>query len=144
MYDNNKDYGLSHSKAQVKSTLVSRNITINGHRTSVRLEPEMWTALKEISKREKCTIHDICSLISLKKTQNTSLTAAIRVFLMLYYRSSSTEAGHTKAGHGNIMSMRARAQLDEAERTLGVKKTKHRMFRSQISQAPEMTSTYYQ
>lgn len=33
-----------------KSTLVSRNITILGRRTSVRLEPEMWMALKEIAK----------------------------------------------------------------------------------------------
>ncbi|MCB1581269.1 MAG: ribbon-helix-helix domain-containing protein, partial [Alphaproteobacteria bacterium] len=49
--------------SEAKSTLLSRNITVAGRRTSVRLEPEMWMALKEISKREKCTMHDICSLI---------------------------------------------------------------------------------
>ena len=77
-----------------KTTLVSRNITVVGRRTSVRLEPEMWVALREISKREECSIHDICSLISLRKNEKTSLTAAIRVFLMLYFRASSTEDGH--------------------------------------------------
>lgn len=95
-----------------KSTLVSRNVTIMGRRTSVRLEPEMWIALKEISKRENCSIHDICSLISLRKNENTSLTAAVRVFLMLYFRASSTEDGHQKAGHGSFEQMKQRARVD--------------------------------
>lgn len=94
-----------------QSTLVSRNITVLGRRTSVRLEPEMWRALRDISMRERCTIHDLCSLISLRKNPNTSLTAAIRVFLMLYYRASSTEEGHGRAGHGSFDSMKTRAGL---------------------------------
>jgi len=94
-----------------KSSLISRNVTVMGHRTSVRLEPEMWTALKEISKRERCSIHDICGLISLLKSQNTSLTAAIRVFLMLYFRASSTAEGHKSAGHGNFEYMKHRAKI---------------------------------
>ena len=94
-----------------KSSLVSRNITILGKRTSVRLEPEMWLAMKDIAKREKCTNHDLCSLISLRKRQNTSLTAAIRVFIMLYFKASSTENGHERAGHGNFENMKARARI---------------------------------
>lgn len=94
-----------------RSTLVSRNITVLGRRTSVRLEPEMWTALRDIATREKCRIHDICSLIHLRKNQRTSLTAAIRVFLMLYYRASSTEEGHSRVGHGNFSTMMARARV---------------------------------
>ena len=99
-----------------KSSLVSKNVTISGRRTSVRLEPEMWAALKEISEREQCSVHDICSLISLRKNENTSLTAAIRVFLMLYFRASSTEDGHRYAGHGNFEIMKKRARL---QRTAG-------------------------
>lgn len=48
---------------EYRSTLVSRNITVLTRRTSVRLEPEMWNALREIARRERCKIHDICSLI---------------------------------------------------------------------------------
>ncbi|GJL84568.1 MAG: hypothetical protein DHS20C02_03430 [Micavibrio sp.] len=95
----------------IKSTLVSRNITVFGRRTSVRLEPEMWMALREIAKREKCSIHDICSLIGVRKNENTSLTAAIRVFLMLYFRSASTETGHRDAGHGSFDDMKNRARI---------------------------------
>lgn len=94
-----------------KSTLISRNITVLGRRTSVRLEPEMWTALREIAKREDCKIHDICSLIQLRKNPNTSLTAAIRVFLMLYFRAATTEDGHKRAGHGSFANMMHRARM---------------------------------
>lgn len=93
------------------STLVSRNITILGRRTSVRLEPEMWNALRDIAKREGCSTHDICSLINIRKNIRTSLTGAIRVFLMLYYRAAATDEGHAKVGHGNFETMKRRAQL---------------------------------
>jgi predicted DNA-binding ribbon-helix-helix protein len=71
----------------------------------------MWSALKEIARREQCTIHDICSLIQARKNRDSSLTASIRVFLMLYFRSAATEEGHARAGHGHFDSMRARARL---------------------------------
>lgn len=100
-------------KHHTKTTLVSRNITVNDKRTSVRLEPEMWNALRDIAKREGCSIHDICSLIALRKNENTSLTAAIRVFLMLYFRAASTEEGHIRAGHGNFSKMLNRARLKD-------------------------------
>jgi predicted DNA-binding ribbon-helix-helix protein len=80
---------------------MSRNITINGHRTSVRLEPDMWDGLTDICGREQATLHEICSSISAHKAENTSLTAAIRVFVMSYYRAAATEEGHTQAKHGN-------------------------------------------
>lgn len=98
-------------KKAAKSSLVSRNITIMKRRTSVRLEPEMWSALREIAKREKCTIHDLCTLISVRKSPATSLTAAIRVFLMLYFRAAANEEGHMRAGHGNFDFMKQRARV---------------------------------
>ena len=98
---------------EVGSTLVSRNITVSTRRTSVRLEPEMWRALKEISARENCSIHELCTLINFRKNKRTSLTAAIRVFLMLYFRAATTEEGHGKAGHGSFDSMKRRAGWHE-------------------------------
>jgi predicted DNA-binding ribbon-helix-helix protein len=82
------------------STLVSRNVTIAGHRTSVRLEPEMWSGLTDICRRERMIMHEVCTAVATNKKKNTSLTAAIRVFVMSYYRSAATEDGHNKAGHG--------------------------------------------
>lgn len=92
--------------ASCKSTLISKNVTVHGKRTSIRLEPEMWTAIKEIAKRERCTIHRICTIVSDKKNSGTSLTAAIRVFIMSYFRAAATEDGHIRVGHGSIVTNR--------------------------------------
>jgi predicted DNA-binding ribbon-helix-helix protein len=35
------------------SSLVIRNVVVGGHRTSVRLEPIMWEALRDIALRQK-------------------------------------------------------------------------------------------
>jgi len=83
-----------------RSSLVSRNVTVNTHRTSVRLEPDMWNGLREICRREHMSMHNICSMVAERKAPNTSLTAAIRVFVMAYFRAAATEDGHVKAGHG--------------------------------------------
>ena len=98
--------------AERKSTLINRNIIVLGKRTSVRLERTLWKAIKEIADRERCTIHDICSLIKLRKKENTSLTAAIRVFIVFYYRMAATEEGHKKAGHGNFSIMMRRFRVE--------------------------------
>ena len=82
------------------STLVSRNVTIGGHRTSCRLEPYMWDALYDVCARERVTIHTLCTRISERKDDNTSLTAAIRVFALAYFRAAATEEGHLRASHG--------------------------------------------
>ncbi|MGB9152493.1 MAG: ribbon-helix-helix domain-containing protein [Alphaproteobacteria bacterium] len=87
-------------KTRPLSTLVSRNIIVSGHRTSVRLEPEMWEGLREIALRERSTLHQICTSVSLQKADESSLTASIRVFIMRYFRNAATEDGHKKAAHG--------------------------------------------
>ena len=86
-------------KPRYLGTLVSRNIVVAGHRTSVRLEPEMWDGLREICRRERLSLHQICTSVSLQKPDRSSLTASIRVFVMRYFRNAATEDGHSKAGH---------------------------------------------
>lgn len=83
-----------------KTTLISHNIMVLGHRTSVRLEKEMWIAIKDIARQEKCSVHDLCSVVSQRKKPDTSLTAAIRVFIMAYFQAAATADGHKNAGHG--------------------------------------------
>jgi len=81
------------------STLVNRNVTIRGRRTSLRLEPAMWDALHEVAQREGGSVHDICSRVEFSRQEST-LTAAIRVFILAYFRAAATEQGHSLAGHG--------------------------------------------
>lgn len=81
--------------------LVSRNVVVLGKRTSMRLEPKMWEALTEISNYERCSIGQICSYIALQKSSNAPLTAATRVFLMLYYKKAVTQESREKF-HGYL------------------------------------------
>lgn len=82
------------------STLVIRNVVVLGKRTSLRMEPEMWDALADVAGREGHDVHDICTRIVERKPPAASLTAAIRVFLVNYYRLAATDEGHARAGHG--------------------------------------------
>lgn len=69
--------------------LQSKNVRIHHRRTSVRLEPQMWNALNEIATIEGCSIHDLCSAVSDLRDPGASFTAALRVFLMEYYRTAT-------------------------------------------------------
>ena len=83
-----------------KTTLVSGNVTIAGHRTSLRLEPEMWAALRGICARERLSIHVVCTMVD-QRRNGASLTSAVRAFMVNYYEKAATEDGHERAGHGN-------------------------------------------
>jgi len=93
------------SKEDRPAALVSRNIIISGRRTSIRLEPSMWDALEEVCVREQCNIHQICTLVS-SRLSCSSFTAAVRVFVLSYYRAAATELGHAAAGHGQLRGLR--------------------------------------
>ncbi|MFQ5783558.1 MAG: ribbon-helix-helix domain-containing protein [Alphaproteobacteria bacterium] len=84
----------------MNSSLVNRNVVVNGRRTSVRLEPQMWDALREIARREGRTMHDVCSEVEATRRTST-LTAGLRVFILSYFREAATTEGHVRAGHGD-------------------------------------------
>ena len=71
------------------SSLVIRNISVGGHRTSVRLEPVMWDALKDIARRQQVTVHKLVTEIDRERTAS-SLTAAIRVYIVDFYRAAAS------------------------------------------------------
>lgn len=91
---------LSADAAPGETNLVIRNVTVLGKRTSLRMEPQMWDALSDVCARERLTPHDICSMIAERKEPEASLTGAIRVFLLSYFRQAASEEGHARAGHG--------------------------------------------
>ncbi|PCJ99498.1 MAG: aryl-sulfate sulfotransferase [Zetaproteobacteria bacterium] len=64
--------------------LKKMNIIINGKRTSITLEPQIWNILQEVSAEQNCDVHELCSFIHDRKNPESSLTSAIRVFLISY------------------------------------------------------------
>jgi predicted DNA-binding ribbon-helix-helix protein len=76
------------------SSLVIHNVVVGGRRTSVRLEPAMWEALHEIARRRKLSIHAVVTQIDRKRSAST-LTAAIRVYIVDFYRTAAARAAST-------------------------------------------------
>ncbi len=68
----------------IRSSLVMRNVVVDGRRTSVRLEPVIWDALQSIARREEVTLHDLVSEINRKRTASGGLSTAIRAYVVIY------------------------------------------------------------
>lgn len=83
----------------MNNSLISRNVTVNGHRTSLRLEQVTWDALDDISIAEGLSIHEICSMIDTQR-KNSSRTSAVRTFILSYFRDAALESGALAKGRG--------------------------------------------
>lgn len=64
--------------------LKKRNIYVQGTRTSVTLEPQIWEILHDVAAEMNCNIHQLCTFIQERKSESSSLASAIRVFLISY------------------------------------------------------------
>ena len=80
--------------------LIARNVTCGSRRTSIRLELSMWDALAAVGDREAVSLSHIVTVVAAFKAPSLTLTAAVRVFLVEYFRAATTEGGHLRAGHG--------------------------------------------
>ena len=70
----------------MNSVVVKRSIVIAGHKTSVSLEDEFWSGLKEIAAARKQTLSDLVASIDTGRAGG-NLSSAIRLFVLGYYRS---------------------------------------------------------
>jgi predicted DNA-binding ribbon-helix-helix protein len=87
------------------STLVIRNVVVAGRRTSVRLEPAMWEALHDIARRMRVTVHDLVTDVARQRTAS-SLTAAIRVYIVDFYRAAAYLGGQSPGRDAAALPLR--------------------------------------
>lgn len=60
---------------------IKRSVSIAGHATSVTLEPEFWTALKEIAAQKEESLNALITDIDASKDRD-NLSSAIRVYIL--------------------------------------------------------------
>jgi predicted DNA-binding ribbon-helix-helix protein len=65
----------------MKSSIVKRSITIDGHRTSVSLEETFWSDLKQIARAQGTTLSGLIAKIDHTREQGT-LSSALRLFVL--------------------------------------------------------------
>ncbi len=81
----------------MKVRLVCRNVAIDGHRTSLKLEQVFWEALGEISESEGLTVPELISLVDHRR-YNESRTSAVRAFIVTYLHKLASENGPLRKG----------------------------------------------
>jgi predicted DNA-binding ribbon-helix-helix protein len=65
----------------------------------MRLEPEIWDALREICLREGLELRDLIQRVE-PGPGDGGRTSAVRVYVLQYFRKAAGEAGHLAVGHG--------------------------------------------
>jgi predicted DNA-binding ribbon-helix-helix protein len=71
-----------------RGRLVSRNVGTGPTRTSMRLEPEFWDALREICLREEIGLDELTSR-AVRVHPGRGRTSAVRVFTVSYFREAA-------------------------------------------------------
>jgi predicted DNA-binding ribbon-helix-helix protein len=73
----------------MQSAIVKRSIVIAGHKTSVSLEDEFWSSLKEIGKDQRLPLSSLVAGIDTQRL-HANLSSAIRLFVLDYFRKRLT------------------------------------------------------
>lgn len=70
----------------MKSPINKRSIVLAGHKTSICLEDQFWTALKDIAASRDMTLSNLVASIDSQR-KHGNLSSAIRLFVLNHYRS---------------------------------------------------------
>jgi len=89
----------------VSEALLKRSVTIQGHATSLTLEPVFWDALRAAAAEEGLSINALVARIDEART--TNLSSAIRVWLFRRARGNGDSSSH-----GNQTPFSAFAEKD--------------------------------
>ena len=85
----------------MKSPVVKRSIVLAGHKTSVSLEDEFWTGLKEIASKRLMTLSALVDSIDAHRQQG-NLSSALRLFVLDFYRNQIPEVEGREGFRGLI------------------------------------------
>jgi predicted DNA-binding ribbon-helix-helix protein len=69
----------------MKSSIVKRSITIDGHKTSISLEDAFWSNLKDIAHSQQATLSKLLARID--ETRQGNLSSATRLFVLDHIRN---------------------------------------------------------
>ena len=65
---------------------VKRSLTLRGHRTSVTLEDEFWTAFRDIAEARGLALNALAAEIDEARDLDTGLATAIRLYVLAWFR----------------------------------------------------------
>jgi len=82
----------------MKSSIIARSVTINGHKTSVSLEKPFWDECRRIADSQGLTLDELLSLIDAERTHG-NLSSAVRLYVLADVRSAAGKPDRRGPGH---------------------------------------------
>jgi predicted DNA-binding ribbon-helix-helix protein len=70
----------------MNSMLKKRSIAIGGHRTSISLEDNFWTCLRQIARERATTVSEVIASLDAER-ESGNLSSAIRIHVLKHYRT---------------------------------------------------------
>jgi predicted DNA-binding ribbon-helix-helix protein len=64
------------------------SLTLNGHRTSVSLEPEFWQAFRDLAAQNHLPLNVLAAEIDAARGEDIGLASAIRLYVLRHYRGA--------------------------------------------------------
>ena len=81
----------------MKSAIVKRSVVIKGHKTSLSLEDQFWTALKEIAAERQLPLSALVSIIEHERGDVGNLSSALRLFVLADVRAAAASAARPQS-----------------------------------------------
>ena len=72
-------------KKGLKSKVLKRSIKLDGHKTSITLEEDFWTALKEIAATQNAGISELVATVD-RSRKHANLSSSLRLYVLDYYQ----------------------------------------------------------
>ena len=69
----------------MKSLIVKRSVVINGHKTSVSVEDQFWSVLKEIAAERQVSLSELVAMVDHDRGKVGNLSSALRLFVLAGY-----------------------------------------------------------
>jgi predicted DNA-binding ribbon-helix-helix protein len=87
------------------SPVLKRSVVIGGHKTSVSLEDEFWSGLKEIAAGRNMTLSDLVATVE-RGRESGNLSSSLRLFVLESYRQRAAgRASEGQNGAGAVAAM---------------------------------------
>jgi predicted DNA-binding ribbon-helix-helix protein len=80
----------------MKSSVIKRSVVVGGHHTSISLEDEFWSGLKEIAQAQGASLAQTLTEMDTTRQQK-NLSSAIRLFVLGHVRDQKMRAAFKAA-----------------------------------------------
>jgi predicted DNA-binding ribbon-helix-helix protein len=73
----------------MRSPIIKRSVSVNGHKTSISLEEPFWNEIKAIASQKNTTIKDLITDVDRDKQAEANLSSSLRVFVLRHHQSAT-------------------------------------------------------